>query len=99
MRPRFAQCDNESDDVVALPYVVGAPAGMRDDSYALIAESQGTPETFLVKLVELRVANAAREHLDDHLAAPRVRDLDLVDDRWLVYRQLNGRSGLDHVTW
>ena len=64
-----------------------------------MAESQRTPETFLVKLVELRVADAAREHLDDHLAAPRVRDLDLVDDRWLVYRQLNGRSGLDHVTW
>ena len=82
--------------MVALLYVVDAPAGMRHDSNPFVAKSQGTPETFRMKLVELRVADAAREHLDDHLAGPRVRDLDLVNDRRLVYRQLNGRAGLDH---
>ncbi len=64
---------------------------MRNDAGALVAQHPWQGRVSVVHLVELRVANAAREELDDDLVGLRVGDLQLIDYQSLFAGRLDRR--------
>ena len=70
----------EREHVVAGPHGGDAGADLGDDARALVAEDGGERRGHVPRHhVQVRVADAARGHADQHLARARRRELDVAD--------------------
>ena len=78
-----------NDGVVPLPYPRHGGSGAQHHAGGLVAE-RGRPRPGIVQFVDLRVADAAGEQLQDRLVRTRIGKIELIDDERLAAGGLDG---------
>ena len=86
--------DPGDHDAVALADVGDGAAGGDHHPGGFMAEEERTGERGVVHLVELGMADARREELDEHLFGARIGQLDLLDRELLSVLNIDGGAGL-----
>ena len=93
LRTGAAEAGQAGDDVIADPHRGDVLADRLDDAGALVAQHEGPIEreaAVAVDDVQIAVADAGGNGADQHLAAPRLVDVDLLDRQRLVHLAEDG---------
>src|SRR5215469_9727675 len=85
--------DNRATENLPLLWRNAGPDGaIGINAAALMAETHRPGQLGVAQLVDLRIANAAREIADRDLVRTRIGDVDFLDHQWRAVRYL--QSGL-----